>query len=90
MRHFIILLAAFSILLLWAISGYYFTTNPPDPEIVALNEEVKELYRTFNYGRAVVVAKKALEVAEENVGPYHYSVAMSLNNLALLYDTQGH
>ena len=55
-----------------------------------LNDEVKELYRTGKYGRAVVVAKKALEVAEENVGPYHYSVAMSLNNLALLYDTQGH
>ena len=35
-------------------------------------------YKTGNYGRAVVVAKKALEVAEENVGPYHISVAMSL------------
>ena len=55
-----------------------------------LNDEVKELYRTGKYGRAVVVAKKALEVAEENVGPYHSSVATSLNNLALLYDTQGH
>ena len=29
-----------------------------------LNQEVMELYRTGNYDRAVVVAKKALEVAE--------------------------
>ena len=55
-----------------------------------LNDEVKELYRTGKYGRAVVVAKKALEVAEENVGPYHPDVAVSLNNLALLYNNQGH
>ena len=47
-------------------------------------------YKTGNYGRAVVVAKKALEVAEENVGPYHPDVAASLNNLALLYDDQGY
>ena len=54
-----------------------------------LNDEVKELYRTGQYARAVVVGKKALKVAEEIVGPDHPSVATSLNNLALLYDTQG-
>ena len=54
-----------------------------------LNDEVKELYRTGEYARAVVVGKKALKVAEEIVGPDHASVATSLNNLALLYDTQG-
>ena len=42
------------------------------------------------YDRGVVVAKKALEVAEQNVGPDHPSVAASLNNLAELYRTQGH
>ena len=50
-----------------------------------LNEEVKELYRTGKYDRAVAVAKKALEVAEENVGLNHPDVATSLNNLAALY-----
>ena len=50
-----------------------------------LNDEVKELYRKGKYDRGVVVAKKALEVAEQNVGPDHPSVATSLNNLALLY-----
>ena len=54
-----------------------------------LNQEIMELYRTGKYDRAVVVAKKALEVAEENVGPNHPDVATSLNNLAELYDTQG-
>ena len=54
-----------------------------------LNDEVKELYRTGQYVRAVVVGKKALKVAEEIVGPDHPSVARSLNNLALLYNTQG-
>ena len=47
-----------------------------------LNDEVRELYRTSQYDRGVVVAKKALEVAEENVGPDHPSVASILNNLA--------
>ena len=50
-----------------------------------LNDEVLELYRTGKYDRGVVVAKKALEVAEQNVGPDHPDVATSLNNLALLY-----
>ena len=55
-----------------------------------LNQEVTELYRTGRYGRAVVVAKKALEVAEKSIGPNPPTVAQSLNNLALLYRTQGH
>ena len=54
-----------------------------------LNKEVLELYRQGKYDRAVVVAQKALEVAEENVGPDHPDVATSLNNLAELYRTQG-
>ena len=55
-----------------------------------LNQEVLELLRTGKYDRGVVVAKKALEVAETNVGPNHPDVGTSLNNLALLYKTQGH
>ena len=54
-----------------------------------LNQEVMELYRVGKYDRAVVIAWKALEVAEQNVGPDHPVVATSLNNLALLYKTQG-
>ena len=50
-----------------------------------LNQEVIELYRAGKYDRAEIVAKKALEVAEKNVGPDHPNVAQSLNNLADLY-----
>ena len=55
----------------------------------ALNKEVLELYRTGKYDRAVVVAKKALEVAEKSLGPNHPDVATSLTNLAMLYTAQG-
>jgi tetratricopeptide (TPR) repeat protein len=54
-----------------------------------LNQEVMDLYRAGKYDRAVVVAQKALQVAEQNVGPDHPDVATSLNNLAELYRTQG-
>ena len=55
----------------------------------ALNKEVMTLYQKGQYDRAVVVAKKALDMAEKAVGPNHPSVATSLNNLAGLYGTQG-
>ena len=54
-----------------------------------LNKEVLSLYRQGLYDRAVVVANKALQVAEQAVGPNHPSVATSLNILAVLYNTQG-
>ena len=44
-----------------------------------------ELYRAGKYDRAVVVAKKALQVAEERVGPNHPNVATSLKNMAAFY-----
>jgi len=54
-----------------------------------LNQEVMELYRAGKYDRAIVVAQKALQVAEQNAGPDHPDVATSLNNLASLYQDQG-
>ncbi len=38
-------------------------------EWFTLYQEVGELYRKGNYERAIIVAKKALELAEKNVGP---------------------
>ncbi len=55
----------------------------------ALIREATELYQAGQYGRAVVVAKEALELAEENVDPNHFAVAESVNNLAVLYHKQG-
>jgi len=40
-----------------------------------LNQEVTSLYQQDQLDRAVVVAKKALEVAEKSVGPNHPDVA---------------
>ena len=39
-----------------------------------LMEEAESLYQQGQYDRAVVVAKKALEAAEENVSPNHPDV----------------
>ena len=50
-----------------------------------LIQEVVELYNAGKYDSAVVVARKALEVAEKIVGPDHTDVATSLENLANLY-----
>jgi Tfp pilus assembly protein PilF len=54
-----------------------------------LNNEVVSLYKQGRHDRAIVVARKAIQVAEQTVGPNHPSVATGLNNLAFLYDTQG-
>jgi tetratricopeptide (TPR) repeat protein len=75
-----------------AIAGLILATISPvhaqGSEWESLTREVMELYRTGEYERAVVVAKKALEVAEKNTGPNHSAVAESLNHLAVLYDSQ--
>lgn len=78
---------AWSLLLLAAGTGA--VVHAQGIEWKTLNDEVNFLYKQGRYDRAVVVAKKALQVAEQAVGPDHPSVAASLNNLALLYDTQG-
>ncbi len=54
----------------------------------ALNQEVLELQRAGQLDRAVTVAQQALAVAEQAVGPEHPDVAVSLNNLAVLYFAQ--
>ena len=93
MKYILIITAA--LLLLLAAFLLLLPTKPPvfgqgaGNEWNNLSQEAAELYRTGKYDRAVVVAKKALEVAEKNVGPDHPSVALSLNNLAALYSSQG-
>ena len=77
----------FLLLQLGALNGF---TQGAGIEWDTLNQEVLRLYRAGQYERAIIVAQEALKVAEDNVGPNHIDVATSLNNLALLYDTQGH
>ncbi|MCD6492752.1 MAG: tetratricopeptide repeat protein [Archaeoglobaceae archaeon] len=54
-----------------------------------LHQEAIELYRAGEYDRAIMVAKKALKIAEWNAGSNHPAVAASLYNLAELYKAKG-
>ena len=58
-------------------------------DLQALNQETIELYRTGRYERGVVVAKRALDLAEMRFGPNHPEVAENLNNLAVFYRALG-
>ena len=53
-----------------------------------LNKEALKLHTDLNYGQAEEVAQKALEIAEQNVGPNHPDVATSLDSLAMMYKSQ--
>ena len=55
----------------------------------SLNGQVVSLYRQGHYDRAVVLARQALQLAEQTFGPDHPNVATSLNNLAELNRVQG-
>jgi tetratricopeptide (TPR) repeat protein len=54
-----------------------------------LVSQVFELYGQGRYSEATGIAKEAVGVAEETFGQDHPNVAISLNNLAYLYDCQG-
>ena len=83
---YILAIATTFLLLLLAIPSVLAQGTGSESDI--LNQEVMELFRTGQYGRGVIVAKKAIQVAEKTFGPNHPSVAKSLTNLALLYKTQ--
>lgn len=55
----------------------------------SLKQESISRLRKGDYVRATVVAKKALQVAEQALGPDHPNVGLSLNNLAVLYRALG-
>ena len=54
-----------------------------------LYSQVFQLYDQGRYSEAADIAKEALKVAEDTFGEDHPNVAISLNNLAYLYDCQG-
>ena len=85
--HMIKLMTAVLPLLFAVCSGVpvYAQSNDWDK----LNEEALSLYRQGHYDPAIVIAKKALRVAEQTVNPNHAEVAESLNNIAELYRAQG-
>lgn len=60
----------------------------PVTEWEVLTSEVMKLYSSGEYTQGVKVAKRALQVAQQNDGPDHPNVALSLSNLAELYEAQ--
>ena len=60
----------------------------PVTEWEVLTSEVMKLYSSGDYTQGVKVAKHALQVAQQNDGPDHPNVALSLGNLAELYEAQ--
>ena len=60
----------------------------PVTEWEVLTSEVMKLYSSGDYTQGVEVAKRALQVAQQNDGPDHPNVALSLSNLAELYEAQ--
>jgi hypothetical protein len=86
MRHLLTITTALLLLVPATRPGF---AQGAGSEWDSLKQEAMELYRAGDYGQAVVVAKRALEVAENNVGPNHPDVATSLTLLAMLYKDQG-
>ena len=60
-----------------------------DSEWTKLNDEVSSLIQKQRYDDAIIVAKKALDVAERAEGPAHPDVARCLSALADLYLGKG-
>ena len=73
----------------WCALVFAQTVDAQSPEWVALQREVGSLYQQGKYTDAAVFATKALEMATREFGPDHPIVALSLNNLAMLYGAQG-
>ncbi len=54
-----------------------------------LSKQVEKLYGEGQFGEAVPLAERALDIRKKVLGAMHPDVAESLNNLALLYQAQG-
>ena len=75
-------------LLIWAALASP-TSAQSNADADKLNTEVIRLYQAGKYAEAVPVAQQMLALYETALGPEHPDVATSLNNLALLYGSQG-
>ncbi|MGC1396300.1 MAG: tetratricopeptide repeat-containing protein, partial [Coleofasciculaceae cyanobacterium] len=72
-------------------------TNPPQSaqqsaeleEAERLIQQVKQLYNQGQYKAAIPLLERALAIQEKVLGQEHPDVALSLNNLATLYQNMG-
>lgn len=58
-------------------------------DAAARSAEIAELSRAGEYSEAIPLAQRLLADMEKAHGPDHRDVAAALNNLALLYGSQG-
>src|SRR5947209_14352606 len=58
-------------------------------EVSELSQKVIQLYNAGRYADAISVAQQVLAIGEKALGRDHPDVATLLNNLALLYVSQG-
>ncbi|MFB2894912.1 tetratricopeptide repeat protein [Aerosakkonemataceae cyanobacterium BLCC-F50] len=54
-----------------------------------LEQEAEELSSRHKYAEAITISEQSLKLALQILGPEHYNVAASMNNLAQLYKYQG-
>ena len=54
-----------------------------------LNQQLVKNYQVGNYPEATIWAEKALTYARKSLGEKHPNTLTSMNNLALLYQSQG-
>ena len=67
-------------------------TSTQDRELAEaeqLTQQMTQLYKEGQYAAAIPLAKRALAIQENVLGPRHLKIVASLNNLAALYDNQG-
>ncbi|VFM95090.1 MAG: Tetratricopeptide repeat-containing protein [Candidatus Kentron sp. G] len=67
------------------------TGQEPDTEAIVdmLNQVTVDLFNDGNYSLAEQSARAGLALAEAELGPEHPDTLTSLNNLAMLYESQG-
>ena len=63
--------------------------NPELAKAEKLNQEVLNLIKEGKYQEAIPLAQQALEIRQTILGKEHIDVAVSLNNLASLYESLG-
>jgi tetratricopeptide (TPR) repeat protein len=87
MRSVWLLLVVLCLGVLWP--GAAGGEGEPQEEARRLNQQAVELYQAGRYPEALSLAQRALEIDEKALGPEHPDTAVSLNNLAGLYDASG-
>jgi len=64
-------------------------SSPYPPEVLEWQHQVDTLYQQGKYQEAAQIQEKVLAWTEQNLGPDHPDTASGLNNLAVLYRSQG-